>query len=425
MKVLLFNTDDIQGGAARAAYRLHQGFQRINVSSQMAVQNKRVDQKTVLGASVSSGMANIIAGSRLTLGQLPLKFYRDRDPYAFYSLQWLPDNIASLTTQLNPDIVNLHWICNSYIQIETLAKLNKPLVWTLHDMWAFTGGCHYSDNCTSYTKSCGACPQLSSDRDWDLSRWVWQRKSRAWKNLNLTIVTPSSWLTKLAKSSSLFQDFRVETIANGIDAQVYRPIDRVWARELLRLPQDKHLIMFGSLSSTRNRRKGFHLLQPALLELSKTQWRDRLELVVFGASQPEHSPDLGFPTRYLGTFNDDLSLAIAYSAADVFVLPSLEDNLPNTLIEASSCGTPCVAFNVGGISDAIEHKQTGYLAEPYKTEDLAYGIKWAIESKLRNQQLSECARQKVEREFSLEIQAHKYLFLFKEISEKSNSFIKI
>jgi len=416
VNILILSTSDIKGGAARATYRLHQGFQRIEVPSQMLVQTKYSDDRKVIGSPASSGIGKVIAGARLSLDPLPLKLYPKRDR-SYYSLQWLPDNIASKVAHLEPDVVNLHWINAGYLQIETLAKLNKPLVWTLHDMWAFTGGCHYNQECDKYTASCGACPQLGSSKDWDLSRWVWQRKAKAWKHLNLTIVTPSSWLAKCASSSSLFKDLRVEIIPYGLDTEKYRPIERQVARELLRLPQDKQLVLFGSLKATSDKRKGFHLLQPALQELSQTGWQDKLELVIFGASRPENPPELGFKTHYLGTLSDDLSLSLVYSAADVFVLPSLEDNLPNTVMEAISCGTPCVAFKIGGMPDMIEHEQNGYLAEPYQIDDLVQGIIWTLENEERHQKLSHRAREKAEREFALEIQARRYLSLFTKILE--------
>ena len=148
MKVLLISTSDSESGASRATYRLHKGLQSINSNSQMLVQTKQIDDQMVAGSRASSGIGQAIAGSRLTLGQLPLKLYPNRDR-SKYSLQWLPENITSKVAQLEPDIINLHWVCSSYLQIETLAKLNKPLIWTLHDMWAFTGGCHYNQECES------------------------------------------------------------------------------------------------------------------------------------------------------------------------------------------------------------------------------------------------------------------------------------
>jgi glycosyltransferase involved in cell wall biosynthesis len=385
----------------------------------MLVQTKYSDDRKVIGSPASSGIGKVIAGARLSLDPLPLKLYPKRDR-SYYSLQWLPDNIASKVAHLEPDVVNLHWINAGYLQIETLAKLNKPLVWTLHDMWAFTGGCHYNQECDKYTASCGACPQLGSSKDWDLSRWVWQRKAKAWKKLNLTVVTPSVWLAKCAKESSLFRDRRVEVIPYGLDLDKYRPINKKVARELLRLPQDKQLVLFGALRATSDKRKGFHLLQPALQELSQAGWQDKLELMVVGASRPEKSPEFGFDCHYLGTLNDDLTLALAYSAADVFIAPSLQDNLPNTVLEAIACGTPCVAFNIGGMSDMIEHQQNGYLAEPYKIDDLVRGIVWVLENEERYQKLSYRAREKAEREFALEIQARRYLSLFSEILEKGD-----
>lgn len=413
MNVLLVSTYDIEGGAARSAYRLHQGLRGKGICSQMLVQDKSSNDVTVFAPKTRLDQG--IARARLTLDALPLKFSRKRDSSTF-SLQWLPDGIVPKITQFEPDVINLHWMGEAFLQAETIAKFNKPLVWTLHDMWAFTGGCHYNQECDRYTASCGACPQLGSTKDWDLSRWVWQRKAKAWKDLNLTIVSPSSWLAECARTSSLFKDVRVEVIPYGLDTDKYKPLNREVARELLHLPQDKQLVLFGALKATSDKRKGFHLLQPALQDLSKSGWQEGLDLVIFGSSVPEKPPDLGFKTHYLGTLSDDLSLALAYSAADVFVLPSTQDNLPNTVLEAIACGTPCVAFNIGGMPDMIEHQKNGYLAQPYKIEDLAQGIAWVLENKDRYRKLGDRAREKAEQEFTLKIQARRYLSLFTEIS---------
>lgn len=415
MKIVHISTNDITPGAARAAYRLNRSLQLIGINSKMLVQTKHSDDQTIIGSPVKSGIAQAVTGLRLTLDHLPLKLYRNRDTSVTYSIQWIPDNIASHVAQLTPDLINLHWICQGCLQIETLAKFNQPLVWTLRDMWAFTGGCHYSGSCDRYISSCGSCPQLHSNSNRDLSRWVWQRKAKAWKNLNLTIVALSSWLGKCASSSSLFKDLRVEVIPNGIDTHIYRPINQRLARDLLNLPQDKKLVLFGAVSATSNQRKGFHLLQTALQNLSKSGWQDQLELIVFGSSEPKNKPDLGFPVHYLGKLNDDLSLSLVYSAADVLVAPSIQENLANTVLEATACGTPCIAFNIGGMPDLIEHQKSGYLAQPYQIEDLAQGISWILENEERHQKLSYCARKKTEQEFTLEIQSRRYLSLFKDI----------
>lgn len=419
MKVLLISTSDIKGGAARATYRLHQGLKSIEANPQMLVKVKHSDDNTIMGSKAVSGIGQAVNGLRLTLDRLPLKFYAHGDKTTF-SPHWLPDNTNSQVTNFAPDIINLHWISGGYVQIETIAKFDRPIVWTLHDMWAFTGGCHYNQECDKYTASCGACPQLGSKRDWDLSRWVWQRKAKAWQNLDLTIVALSSWFSKCISSSSLFKDLRVEIIPNGLDTEKYRPIERQVGRELLRLPQDKQLVLFGALGATSDKRKGFHLLQPALQELSQSGWQDKLELVIFGASRPENPPELGFKAHYLGYLNDDLSLALVYSAADVMIVPSIQESFGQTASESLACGTPVVAFNATGLKDIVDHQQNGYLAQPYKIEDLARGIAWVLENEARHQKLSYRAREKAEQEFTLEIQARRYLSLFTEILEKSD-----
>jgi glycosyltransferase involved in cell wall biosynthesis len=417
VKALHLSTSDIGGGAARAAYRLHQGLQKVGVTSQVLVQEKLTNDRTVFAPKVR--LSQGIAHAKLSLDAFPLKFYRRRAE-SLVSLQWVPDRVVQNMAQLAPDIITLHWVSGAFIQIETLAKLNCPLVWTLHDMWAFTGGCHYTGDCDRYTTSCGQCPQLHSSTEWDLSRWLWHRKSKAWQHLNLTVVTPSQWLADCARASSLFRDLRIEVIPNGLDIQQYRPIDQRVARELLHLPQDRHLLLFGSMQGTIDQRKGFHLLQPALQKLSQSIGSKQLSLVVFGEAA-ETSPELDFEIYYLGKLSDDLSLALTYAAADAFVAPSLQDNLPNTVVEAIACGTPCVAFNIGGMCDLIEHQRNGYLAKPYQIEDLAQGIAWVLESQERHQHLSDRAREKAEQEFGLEIQASRYLALYNEILQNANS----
>ncbi|WP_019503774.1 glycosyltransferase family 4 protein [Pleurocapsa sp. PCC 7319] len=420
MKALLLNTSDIKGGAARAAYRLHQGLNQISVKSQMLSQLKYSQDPNVFGTNLASGIGQVKTGLRLTLDQIPLKLYNQRGKQRF-SANWLPYQITTQVAQLDPDIINLHWIGAGYLQIESIAKFNKPIVWTFHDMWAFTGGCHYDQECQKYTNSCGGCPQLGSDKNWDLSSWVWQRKQKAWQNLNLTIVTPSKWLANCAKASSLFKNKRIEVIPYGLNLNIFRPINQKIARQLLKLPQDKQLVLFLSLKATSDQRKGFHLLQPALQKLSALGSNDCMELIVVGASKPEKAVDFGFKSHYLGTLTDDLMLALAYSAADAFIAPSIQDNLPNTVLEAISCGTPCIAFNIGGMPDMIEHQQNGYLVKPYEIDDLVQGITWTLKNKERNQKLAYRAREKAEQEFALEIQAHRYNSLFTEILEGSNN----
>lgn len=411
MNTLVLSTSDIEGGAARAAYRLHQSLRMIGVNSRMLVRSKfSVDRAAIAHKTTLAKLGS-------SLDTLPLKLYPN-NARAMFSPQWFPDAIAPKVAQLAPDLISLHWICNGYLQLETIAKFNKPLVWTLHDMWAFTGGCHYSQQCDRYTASCGTCPQLKSNKQRDLSQWVWQRKQKAWKNLNLTLVSPSNWLAQCAKDSSLFKDVRVEVIPHGLDIEKYKPIDRNVARRLLNIPQDKQIVLFGAAGvATDDPRKGFYLLQSALQKLSQSKWQDNIELVVFGATEPEKPLDLGFKTHYLGRLHDDISLALVYSTADVMIVPSIQEAFGQTASESLACGIPVVAFDATGLKDIVEHQQNGYLAKPFEPEDLAQGIAYVLEDKERHQKLCDRAREKAEKEFTLELQAWRYLSLFNEIVE--------
>jgi glycosyltransferase involved in cell wall biosynthesis len=407
IKVLHVSAFDLAGGAARATYRIHQSLQKNGVDSQLLVQYKSSDDHSVM---MNEG--KIFARFRSLLNGLPLHRYPDRTQ--LFSPQNAPDTIAAQVGRLNPDIVNLNWVCNGFLRIETLSHLKKPIVWTLQDMWAFTGGCHYSLGCDRYEAACGQCPQLQSQHMEDLSHQVWQRKAQAWQNIPLTVVAPSLWLANCARSSGLFRDRSIQVIPLGLDTSIFTPMDQRAARSRLNLPQDKQLVLFGAIDATGDTRKGFHLLQQALKRLSLKGWSDRIELVVFGASQPQPPIDLGFPIHYLGKFQDDLALSAVYSAADVMIAPSIEEAFGQTASESLACGTPVVVFKNTGLQDIVDHQCNGYLANHCDTDDLARGIAWVLEfadySGLRDR-----ARQKAEREYTLNVQASRYLSLFQSL----------
>jgi glycosyltransferase involved in cell wall biosynthesis len=423
MKILLVNTNDISGGAAIAAYRLLKGLQQNGVQAQMLVQSKKSDDYSITGPQRKWEKA--FGKLRPIIDSVPVRFYKQRKKIIFSSAI-LPDNIFKKIQDINPDIVHLHWIAGGFIKIESLAKIKKPIVWTLHDMWAFTGGCHYDEECGRYINSCGHCPILGANKKNDLSSKIWRRKKRAWKNLDLTIVTPSSWLGECAKKSSLFSQTRIEVIPNGLDLNRFKPVDKNIARDILYLPKDKKLILFGALSALSDKRKGFPLLREALknifskenkdIELSKEN-KD-IELVIFGSSKPKDEEDLGFKTHYLGHLNDEISLALVYSAADVMIVPSIQEAFGQTASESLACGTPVVAFGNTGLSDIVEHQKNGYLAKSFDTGDLARGIKWVLGDDKRWKKLSENAREKVVNEFDIVKVAKRYEDLYRDILKK-------
>jgi len=400
-------------GAGRAALRIHKGLVDNGIESSALVLEKTSDIATVIGLK---GMLGLCVRLKSMVVNLFIgRFFKKE---IIFSVNLLPSLILKQIRENNPDIIHLHWIGWEFIRIEDIKKINRPIIWTLHDSWAFTGGCHIPFDCKRYRESCGKCPVLGSSKDIDLSRWTLQRKKKALKDLNLTVVTPSRWLSECAKSSSLFQESRVEVIPNGLDIQLFKPVDKRTARNILSLSQDKKLIVFGAIRSTSDRNKGFQFIPPALKILAEKGWGDKAELIVFGSREPENAPEFGMKARYIGKLNDEVSLTLLYSAADIFVLPSIQENLPNTVMEAMACRTPCVAFNQGGLPDLIEHKRNGYLVRPFETEDLARGIAWVLEDDERWTSLSLRAREKVEDEFSVEKVAKRYADLYKEILEK-------
>lgn len=417
MKIILVNANDISGGAAIAVYRLLKGLQQSGVEAEMLVQSKKSDDYSVIGPQTKWQKA--FGKLRPIIDSIPVRFNKQRKKIIF-SPAILPDNIFKKIQDINPDIVHLHWIAGGFIKIESLAKMKKPIVWTLHDSWAFTGGCHVPFECKKYIKNCGCCPTLNSNKKKDLSYKILQRKRKSWKNLDLTIVTPSSWLGECAKKSSLFYKTQVEVIPNGIDLSRFKPIDKNIARDILCLPKDKKLILFGAMSAINDQNKGFYLLKQSFKKFQLIGNKN-IEFVIFGSSKPRNEENLGFKTHYLGRLNDEMSLALVYSTADVFIVPSIQENLPNTIMESLACGTPVVAFNVGGISDMIDHKRNGYFAKPFDTIDLAYGIKWVLEDNTRLKELSKNARTKAINKFDVIKIAEKYKKLYEDILKRENS----
>ncbi|MEM5947465.1 glycosyltransferase family 4 protein [Spirochaetia bacterium 38H-sp] len=413
MKLLHVSTWDISGGAARAAYRLHKALLYEGIDSKMLVQDKKSDDYTVLGLA-NNKIQKTLNILRPIVDTLPVKFFYKNRTKTLFSPSWVGSGkIIDKIDEINPDIVHLHWICGGMLKIEDLAKIKKPIVWSLHDMWAFTGGCHYDEECEGYKKKCGYCKVLSSNISTDLSRKGWDRKRKVFEKMdNITIVGLSRWLMTCSKKSSLLQDKKHINLPNPIDTALYKPLDRLIARRIWNLPEDKKLVLFGAMNATSDPRKGFYQLGTALEKIDNKN----LELVVFGSSKPKSAYDYGFYTHYVGQLYDDISLAALYSAVDVMIVPSLQEAFGLTAVEAMACGTPVVAFNATGLQDIVEHDYTGYLAQPYDTNDLAKGIDWILNlDEAGYNYMCKNAREKVLQEFDSRIVAKKYIELYKSI----------
>lgn len=412
MKLVILNTSDSNGGAAIATYRLHCGLRSIRVDSSLMVQDKGADDHSVIGPTTYRQSA--IASLRPYLERLTLRAYRKRAKVIF-SPASIPDKLADRVNILKPDIVHLFWVNLGFMKIETLRRFNAPIVWTLHDMWPFTGGCHYDNECGRFRQSCGRCPVLGSDVDHDLSRRIWERKKTSWAGVPIVVVATSHWLANMARESTLFRDQRIEVIPNGIDTEKYKPLDQQMARAAFGLPQDKHLILFSAFAATTDKRKGNHLLVSGLEKMAKMGRGESIELVVIGASASGNQPDFGMKVHYMGSLHDEISQVLLYSAVDVTVTPSMQENLSNVVVESLACGTPVVAFDIGGMPDMIDHQQNGYLATPFEPDDLAAGMMWVLENKDRHDLLARRARQTAVERYALETVSRQYLALYQSV----------
>ncbi|MEF3279759.1 MAG: glycosyltransferase family 4 protein [Elusimicrobiota bacterium] len=410
MKILILNASDVYGGAAIAAYRLHRSLIEEGADSLMLVQNKYSDDSTVMGPLTN--LDKVIARARYFFDQFPVKKYKNRTKTLF-SPSWFPFNsILKKINQIKPDIVHLHWICDGMLRIEDILKINQPIVWSLHDMWPFTGGCHYNEGCERYNEKCGKCKVLGSNIEKDLSRRVWLRKEKVFSQKNnLYIVSLSNWLRTLAEKSYLFSGRKHIVIHNPIDTNLFKPFDKKRSRELWNLPENKSILLFGAMSATTDPRKGFKELIEALYKLPD---KEKVEVVIFGNETLKGNLGFGIKTHCLGRLSDNVSLRTIYSACDVVVVPSLQENLSNTIMESLACGTPVVAFDVGGNRDMIDHKENGYLAVPFDTTDLKNGIEWVLNSQ-NYEEISRKARDKIVNEFNSKIIVKKYIELYKEI----------
>lgn len=404
-RVVHLNAYDRGGGAARAAYRIHEALRQNGVDSIVMVSAARSDDWTVCGPKGKVGRA--MSWLRPRLGKVVRSSLRSKSAN-LHSPAIVPSRWASRLNRCDADVVHLHWVNAEMMSIADIGRLRKHVVWTLHDMWAFCGAEHLTEDFrwkVGYTAS----NRPMYEAGFDLNRWTWRRKVRNWRQ-PMHIVTPSHWLADCVRQSALMRDWPVTVIPNAIDVERWTPVKKAIGRRLLGLPQDVPLLLFGAFGGVVGSHKGFDLLIGALEHL-RGELTD-FELVIFGQSAPRFPPALGFPVHYTGHLRDDISLRLLYCAADAIAIPSRQDNLPNTGLEAHACGTPVVAFNVGGLADVVEHRKTGFLAKPFDVVDLAGGIRWAIEDSTRNAALGTAARARAVQKWSYQVVADAYTAVY-------------
>lgn len=420
MKILFLNSSDTNGGAAIAAYRLFVGLRNEGVTVKMLVRDKATNDPDVISCldferkGWIGKLDKLIWKIKNRIRKQKWKKYPDRESVFLNDL----DSISLLRAirSIDFDVLHLHFVANRFLDLHELTKINKPIVWTLHDSWAFTGICHFFYDCNRYEKSCGCCPMLHSDNPNDFTNQIWKIKNKIYNKIDLQIVTPSNWLGNCAAKSSLFSGFPLSVIPNGINIELYKPLSVSETRESLGLNADTHYLLFGAVNATSDSNKGFDLLLDALKQLKQND-DNQIELLVFGAEQPSSVLNFGFPTTYMGIIRDENILVQIYNSADVVIVPSRSENFSNTILESLSCGTPVVGFDIGGNSDLIDHKKNGYLAKPFDTEDLANGIVWCIENN-STRLLSIEAQKGVEAKYSFGDSSNKYVCLYNKIVEE-------
>ncbi len=396
---------DINGGAARAAYRVHKSLineQSSRIISSMRVIKKFSDDYTVKGGPPNQKKLNYFFYK--LLNKISKSLYKSSNPN-YFSTAWPSKGLAIELNKLfcdkKIDLVNLHWLGDGTLSIKEIGQLKMPIVWRLADQWAFCACEHYSEFDKTNLKNKLLEKYItgySFDKKdlFNINYYLWTEKLKYWKG-KINIVAPSNWIADCARKSYLFRNSNITVIPTPLDLEKWVPISKAHARELINLPKNKKLILYGAQGGTQDPRKGSEFLFKALEEINNDESNPisgQFELIVFGQSTPKIIPNLNFKVRYLGHFNDDISLRIIYSAADLFVISSVQDNLPGTGLEAHACGTPVIAFDIGGLSDIIEHHKTGGLVKDLNYSLMAKEITWLIENNIRHKKLCESARER-------------------------------
>ena len=407
MRVLIVNTAERTGGAAIAANRLLHALNHNGVEARMLVRDRKTDAPEVVNIPQSWRLKSKFLWERgviwLNNGMSKRNLFQVDIANAGTDITVMPDFQWA-------DVIHLHWVNQGFLSLRDLEHIlasGKPVVVTMHDQWYFTGICHYSSDCDKYKMQCEQCPMVKG-RGGDLAQRVFDRKRAMYEGSNITFVGCSRWMADLARQSALTQGHTVSNIPNAIDTDVFKPMDKQEARRRHNLPADKKLLLFGAQRIT-DKRKGFDFLVEACEHISMHHptLPSQLEVVVLGGDAQSVKEAFPLPVHTVNYLSNEAEIAALYNTVDLFVTPSLQDNLPNTIVEAMSCGTPCVGFNVGGIPEMITHKQDGYVADYCDSLDFAQGISWCLKEG-RLPALREAARTTALATYAESAVAHRY-----------------
>lgn len=415
MKIVHLSTSDLSGGAAIACKRIVDA-QAINGFDSALLVQKKISSDPKVYSTTTNLFSTLHYNLRLVLDEGYIRLLTNQSRGRFSNPVFGKD-MSNHPLIVNADVINLQWINGGFLSLNALRKiggLGKPIVWTFHDMWAFTGGCHYVGDCKKFLAECKNCPALKLSSGKDLSNRIFYRKRTIYDKLNLTIVTTSRWLAYEASRSELLKGKRVEVIPTPIDSRKYKPIDKREARERLRLGSEIKIILFGAMN-INDERKGFRYLIEALNILKTPGGNHEIELAVFGKLDEKAISRIPFKVNQLGQLKTEEEVLAAYNSADVFIAPSLEDNLPNTIMESMACGTPVVAFDVGGIPDMVDNGKNGILTKPKSVEELAGGILKIISDDELQRKMGIESREKILNAFDQASVVRKYKELYNNL----------
>ena len=385
MKIVIINTSERTGGAAVAAGRLGKALEQAGIQVDKLVRKdtwlnrfRFYWERLIIFLCNHLNRKNLFAVSIANTGM----------------------DLSGHPSVKEADIIHLHWINQGFLSVSNLGKLinsGKPIVWTLHDLWPATAICHYPDKCKKYQSKCSQCPLQVTNSLFDLANWTYNRKKQIGLN-KIHFIGCSKWITEMAKKSSLLEGASFTSIPNPIDTYVFKPLVKKDSRKRFQLPKDKFLLLFAAAKLSD-------------CSILKQYYTDKIEIVLMGNGSEELCQALPFKVNSLGYISDTSTMVAAYSCADLFVIPSLEDNLPNTIMESMACGTPCVGFEIGGIPEMIDHRVNGYVANYKDAGDLANGIQWVLEHEDRLA-LSDACVKKVQENYTEEVVAKQYTALY-------------
>ena len=414
MKVLIVNTSENVGGAAVAANRLMEALTNNGVKAKMLVQHKNTDNISVVGLKPQW---------LCRLHWLSERFGIFAHMHFMKHNLWAVDTASSgsditrLPEFREADVIHLHWINHGMLSLADIRRIvqsGKPVVWTMHDLWPATGICHYARQCAAFKSTCHNCRLLPTRLHNDLSNRIWRKKKAIYQHSGIYFVACSRWLELQAKQSALLAGQRVTNIPNPIDTRIFAPADKRDARLRIGLPTDRRVILFVA-QRVDDERKGVKYFIEAVKQLAaaRPSFASDTCIAIIGRNSDIIAQQIGPMAHALDFVADEHAMATVYNAADAFVLPSLEDNLPNTIMEAMACGVPCVGFRVGGIPEMIDHRVNGYVAAFKSVDDLATGLAWVLYEAPAD--MGTNARHKVTTRYSQQSVAARYYEIYNEM----------